>query len=298
MVATVRRQPFGDATRERRDQTPRRVGPSSSSSSSSSLFFLLRETVFSVSSNPSSSSPPGRSSAPPGTAPSSPPLSPPASPPRTPPPAPLSSERLAGVAGGAQICVLAVQGLERHPASATASVAHSLAGVALGLVLVFRTNSSFARLTEARVLLGNMVRCARDLARLAVYVQGDSDDGARARTVVVGYAASIGSRSRRTCGEVERARFGRSHGVFRVDPRTQLERVVGAETADAYVSRGAASHARRHEPGAQGRARVRMPRGPHHQAEELVSEMGKIVGGRRDTKHTDRHIVHVTRRGR
>ena len=147
-------------------------------------------------------------------------------------------ERLAGVAGGAQITrVLALWASNAIPL-ATASVAHSLAGVALGLVLVFRTNSSFARLTEARVLLGNMVRCARDLARLAVYVPGDSDDGARARTVVVGYAASIGFALE---AHVRRGRTREDPDdptAFRVDPRTQLERVVGAETADAYVSGG------------------------------------------------------------
>ena len=73
--------------------------------------------------------------------------------------------------------------------AATASVAHSLAGMALGLVLVFRTNSSYARLVEARVLLGNLVRCVRDLARLAQYIP---DAAASARREVVGYAATIG----------------------------------------------------------------------------------------------------------
>jgi predicted membrane chloride channel (bestrophin family) len=50
---------------------------------------------------------------------------------------------------------------------AVSSVAHALSGAALGLVLVFKTNSSFGRLVEARVLLGAMVKFVRDLARLA-----------------------------------------------------------------------------------------------------------------------------------
>ena len=213
-------------------------------------------------------------------------------------------ERLAGVAGGAQITrVLALWASNAIPL-ATASVAHSLAGVALGLVLVFRTNSSFARLTEARVLLGNMVRCARDLARLAVYVPGDSDDGARARTVVVGYAASIGFALE---AHVRRGRTREDPDdptAFRVDPRTQLERVVGAETADAYVSGGGNVPLRMHAATSlalRDALACGMPRGPHHQAEELVSEMGKIVGGAERiqstpiaisyTRHTSRSLM-------
>lgn len=69
------------------------------------------------------------------------------------------------------------------------SVAHALAGTALGLTLVFRTNSSFARLVEARVLLGNLVRLVRDLARLAQYIP---DAAGTARQEIVQYAAAIG----------------------------------------------------------------------------------------------------------
>jgi len=71
------------------------------------------------------------------------------------------------------------------------ATAHSLAGTALGLVLVFRTNGSSARLNEARVLLGNMVRVVRDLVRLLQYVPDDRRcEGVKKR--LVGYAASVG----------------------------------------------------------------------------------------------------------
>ena len=59
----------------------------------------------------------------------------------------------------------------------TPAVAHTMIGVALGLLLVFRTNASFDRWWEGRKLLGGMVNRTRDLARqLAAYVPGDSRD--------------------------------------------------------------------------------------------------------------------------
>src|SRR5450631_1740972 len=50
-------------------------------------------------------------------------------------------------------------------------LAHSLLGVVLGLLLVFRTNASYDRWWEGRRLLGGMVNRSRDLVRqIAVYV--------------------------------------------------------------------------------------------------------------------------------
>lgn len=57
---------------------------------------------------------------------------------------------------------------------------HTLLGLALGLLLVFRTNASYDRYWEGRKLLGAMVNRSRDLARqIAAFVTGD-DDAARA----------------------------------------------------------------------------------------------------------------------
>ena len=51
------------------------------------------------------------------------------------------------------------------------SVAHALVGVALGLLLVFRTNASYDRYWEGRKLLGLITNRTRDLARqVAAYV--------------------------------------------------------------------------------------------------------------------------------
>jgi ion channel-forming bestrophin family protein len=62
----------------------------------------------------------------------------------------------------------------------TPTVAHQLLGVALGLLLVFRTNASFDRWWEGRKLLGVIVNRTRDLARqTTVYAPDDAHDVAR-----------------------------------------------------------------------------------------------------------------------
>jgi putative membrane protein len=67
--------------------------------------------------------------------------------------------------------------LYEHHQFHTPAVAHTMIGVALGLLLVFRTNASFDRWWEGRKLLGGMVNRTRDLARqLVAYVPADSRD--------------------------------------------------------------------------------------------------------------------------
>jgi putative membrane protein len=62
------------------------------------------------------------------------------------------------------------------------SIAHTLLGVALGLLLVFRTNASYDRYWEGRKLLGGFVNRARDLVRQAAsFVEGDGVNAAAAR---------------------------------------------------------------------------------------------------------------------
>jgi putative membrane protein len=52
--------------------------------------------------------------------------------------------------------------------------AHTVVGVALGLLLVFRTNASYDRWWEGRKLVGGMVNRLRNLVRqAAAYVEGD-----------------------------------------------------------------------------------------------------------------------------
>lgn len=63
----------------------------------------------------------------------------------------------------------------------TSETLHALVGVALGLLLVFRTNSSYDRFWEGRILIGQMVNTTRDLARQAASYLADSPDEVRHR---------------------------------------------------------------------------------------------------------------------
>jgi ion channel-forming bestrophin family protein len=63
-------------------------------------------------------------------------------------------------------------------------LAHTLIGVALGLLLVFRTNASYGRYVEAREMLGRLVSASRDLARqVASYVASDAAGGDHRRDI-------------------------------------------------------------------------------------------------------------------
>jgi putative membrane protein len=58
---------------------------------------------------------------------------------------------------------------------AISATTHTLVGVALGLLLVFRTNASYDRFWEGRKCWGSIVNESRNLARgLRTYVKGDS----------------------------------------------------------------------------------------------------------------------------
>jgi putative membrane protein len=57
-----------------------------------------------------------------------------------------------------------------------AATVHTLVGVALGMLLVFRTNSSYNRFWEGRELWGKLVNETRNLARAAsVHLRGDPE---------------------------------------------------------------------------------------------------------------------------
>lgn len=65
------------------------------------------------------------------------------------------------------------------------AIAHTLIGVALGLLLVFRTNASYDRYWEGRKLLGSMVNRTRDVSRqIAAYTRGE-DAATRAHVLAV-----------------------------------------------------------------------------------------------------------------
>jgi putative membrane protein len=58
---------------------------------------------------------------------------------------------------------------------------HTIVGVALGLLLVFRTNSSYDRFWEGRIQIGAMVNNTRDLARQTASYLADSPRETRER---------------------------------------------------------------------------------------------------------------------
>ena len=94
------------------------------------------------------------------------------------------------VAIAAVIGVAAVLLLERRNFKIP-SAAHTLVGVALGLLLVFRTNASYDRYWEGRRLLGFMVNRTRDLARqVGSYVAGAEARAALARLIPAFYWAA------------------------------------------------------------------------------------------------------------
>ncbi len=77
------------------------------------------------------------------------------------------------------------------------TIAHTLVGLALGLLLVFRTNTSYDRYWEGRRLLRMMVNRCRDLTRQIVAWVGDDAGGARAeRARLVRHIAALYALSR------------------------------------------------------------------------------------------------------
>ena len=70
---------------------------------------------------------------------------------------------------------------------------HTVLGTALGLLIVFRTNSSFSRYWEARSHWGGIVNCSRNLARSTTAYAGPADDLGR---LIVAFAIVLKQRLR------------------------------------------------------------------------------------------------------
>jgi ion channel-forming bestrophin family protein len=83
-----------------------------------------------------------------------------------------------------------------HPVNIP-STAHALVGLALGLLLVFRTNASYDRFWEGRRQWGAIVNATRNLARgSAVFMQGAPELGVQLRLWTAGFAAAVMHRLR------------------------------------------------------------------------------------------------------
>ncbi|MBX6312101.1 MAG: hypothetical protein IRY99_04160 [Isosphaeraceae bacterium] len=86
------------------------------------------------------------------------------------------------------------------------STVHTLIGVALGLLLVFRTNSSYDRYWEGRKLWGRIINESRNLARASRVLVGSRDRALHESivlwTIAFAYAAMHGLRGRADLGPV------------------------------------------------------------------------------------------------
>lgn len=71
------------------------------------------------------------------------------------------------------------RGFDFRGAFALDQLGHTVLGTALGLLIVFRTNSAYARYWEARTLWGGIVNASRNLVRVAAAHAGPADDLAR-----------------------------------------------------------------------------------------------------------------------
>jgi len=108
------------------------------------------------------------------------------------------------IAIAAAIGVVAVLLLE-HRGVKIPTLAHTLVGVALGLLLVFRTNASYDRYWEGRRLIGLIVNRSRDLARQVAAYLDDAEARAAFRRLIPAFywLAAQGLRRRTELGPAE-----------------------------------------------------------------------------------------------
>jgi len=114
-------------------------------------------------------------------------------------------------------------------------IAHTLIGVALGLLLVFRTNASYDRYWEGRKLLGGMVNRSRDLVRQVVTFVGDAELRARLRRHVAAFyaLAALTLRKERDLGAVRDLLTDEEK--LRLEPYTHRAPVISAWISQALV---------------------------------------------------------------
>ena len=88
------------------------------------------------------------------------------------------------------LCFLEIYVLERydHPLPALDQLGHSVLGVAMSMLIVFRTNSSNNRYWEGRSHWGVIVNSSRNLARMGAAYAGPADDLAR---LIVAYVICL-----------------------------------------------------------------------------------------------------------
>jgi putative membrane protein len=127
------------------------------------------------------------------------------------------------------------------------AVAHTLVGVALSLLLVFRTNASYDRWWEGRRMFGMIVNRSRDLGRqIRAYVDGDSaadrtDRATLVRWIYLTFALSCQHlRRERDLAPVGELATADERGTL--EPATCRPLIVLAWITERLAARAAAGH--------------------------------------------------------
>lgn len=120
------------------------------------------------------------------------------------------------------------------------STAHSLVGVALGLLLVFRTNSSYDRFWEGRKMWGGIVNETRNLARASKAVLGGAPElHSQIVRWTVAFAYASMHQLRGACS------LGSASGLLPAEAAESVQRSQHAPLAVAYQISAKLAEARR-----------------------------------------------------
>lgn len=116
-------------------------------------------------------------------------------------------------------------------------VVHSIIGVALGLLLVFRTNASYDRYWEGRKSIGDMVSSCRDLARqTGAYLTADAERCHLAGSYIIAFYAAVRRQLRQEHGHPELIALIGPRRVAELDAALEPPLVVATWLTELYVS--------------------------------------------------------------
>lgn len=116
-------------------------------------------------------------------------------------------------------------------------VVHSIIGVALGLLLVFRTNASYDRYWEGRKSVGNMVSSCRDLARqTSAYLAADVDRCRLAGGYIIAFYSAVRRQLRQEHEHPELIALIGPKRVQELDAALEPPLVVATWLTELYVS--------------------------------------------------------------
>jgi len=177
-------------------------------------------------------------------------------------------------------------------------VPHTLLGAALSLLLVFRTNSSYARFVEGRLLWGALVRHSRDWTRMAAnYFPGELRGRAARYVQVLAFVLKSHLRSGRTRATVA------DPSAFRDDPTIVVQELLPCSEADAVLTQTNRPFyvVCRMTQIARDACAAGIPRHISHSIEHTLSELMAVIGGcdrilgtpipLSYTRHTSRSLV-------